>query len=45
MAYASQVIRHGLGGLDLRRTSDLVDVLNYTKLTNVMRLPDRKSVV
>jgi len=40
MRYAKQTIRYGVGGLDLRRTSDLVDLLNCTVLTNAVRLPD-----
>lgn len=38
--YAKQALRFGLGGLDIRRTVDLVDNLNATRLTNAVRLPD-----
>ena len=38
--YQKQTIRFGVGGLDLRRSPDLVDVLNAQRLTNAIRLPD-----
>lgn len=38
--YRQQTIRAGVGGLDLRRSRDLVDTLNATILTNAIRTPD-----
>lgn len=40
VTYDKHAIRFGLGGLDLRRSVDLVDSLNATVLTNAIRLPD-----
>lgn len=38
--YNKQVIRHGLGTLDIRHASDLVDTLNAVVVTNAIRTPD-----
>lgn len=38
--FGKHSMRFGVGGLDLRRSVDLVDTLNATILTNAIRLPD-----
>lgn len=40
MGWQQQQLRFGVGGLDLRRSRDIVDVLNATQLTNAIRTPD-----
>lgn len=38
--YKIQEIRHGIGGLDLRRSADVVSQENALKLTNLVRVTD-----